>query len=176
MRFETIKNDGQARRGRLIFSRGNVQTPAFMPVGTYGTVKGVLPRDLQTMGAQIILGNTFHLWMRPGLDVLQTFGGLHRFEGCLTVGHVELKRQNPVAEAFHEAVEAGEIPDSGRYPISALQRGFCPYPAETAGGSGDEPGFHYLPPSSSSRRDTGREPRSVDADFVLAASSADESG
>jgi queuine tRNA-ribosyltransferase len=57
-----------------------VQTPIFMPVGTYGTVKGVMPRSLEEMGAQIILGNTFHLWMRPGLDVLQQFGGLHRFE------------------------------------------------------------------------------------------------
>ncbi|MEY4712334.1 MAG: Guanine insertion enzyme, partial [Pseudomonadota bacterium] len=59
---------------------GVVQTPIFMPVGTYGTVKGVTPRSLEEMGAQIILGNTFHLWMRPGLDVMQQFGGLHRFE------------------------------------------------------------------------------------------------
>ncbi|WP_163968908.1 tRNA-guanine transglycosylase, partial [Raoultella planticola] len=59
---------------------GVVQTPIFMPVGTYGTVKGVTPRSLEAMGAQIILGNTFHLWMRPGLDVIQQFGGLHRFE------------------------------------------------------------------------------------------------
>jgi queuine tRNA-ribosyltransferase len=57
-----------------------VQTPIFMPVGTYGTVKGVMPRSLEEMGAQIILGNTFHLWMRPGLDVMAQFGGLHRFE------------------------------------------------------------------------------------------------
>ncbi|NQW66436.1 MAG: tRNA guanosine(34) transglycosylase Tgt, partial [Burkholderiales bacterium] len=59
---------------------GVVQTPIFMPVGTYGTVKGVMPRSLQEMGAQIILGNTFHLWMRPGLDIMQSFGGLHGFE------------------------------------------------------------------------------------------------
>jgi queuine tRNA-ribosyltransferase len=58
-----------------------VETPVFMPVGTYGTVKGVMPRSLEEMGAQIILGNTFHLWMRPGLDVVKKFGGLHRFEG-----------------------------------------------------------------------------------------------
>jgi queuine tRNA-ribosyltransferase len=57
-----------------------VQTPIFMPVGTYGTVKGVMPSSLEDMGAQIILGNTFHLWMRPGLDVMQSFGGLHDFE------------------------------------------------------------------------------------------------
>jgi len=69
-----------ARRGRLTLNHGVVQTPIFMPVGTYGTVKGVMPRNLHEMGAQIILGNTFHLWMRPGLDVLQQFGGLHAFE------------------------------------------------------------------------------------------------
>ena len=69
-----------ARRGRLTLNHGVVETPVFMPVGTYGTVKGVMPRSLEEMGAQIILGNTFHLWMRPGLDVLKAFGGLHRFE------------------------------------------------------------------------------------------------
>ena len=78
--FELLKTEGLARRGRLTLNHGVVQTPIFMPVGTYGTVKGVMPRSLEEMGAQIILGNTFHLWMRPGLDVLQQFGGLHRFE------------------------------------------------------------------------------------------------
>ena len=80
LNFQILATEGQSRRGRLTLNHGVVETPVFMPVGTYGTVKGVLPRDLETMGAQIILGNTFHLWMRPGLDVLQTFGGLHRFE------------------------------------------------------------------------------------------------
>jgi queuine tRNA-ribosyltransferase len=79
--FELLKTEGHARRGRLTLNHGVVQTPVFMPVGTYGTVKGVMPRSLEEMGAQIILGNTFHLWMRPGLGVLQQFGGLHRFEG-----------------------------------------------------------------------------------------------
>jgi queuine tRNA-ribosyltransferase len=69
-----------ARRGRVTLNHGVVETPVFMPVGTYGTVKGVMPRSLEEMGAQIILGNTFHLWMRPGLDVLRQFGGLHAFE------------------------------------------------------------------------------------------------
>ena len=69
-----------ARRGRLRLNHGLVQTPIFMPVGTYGTVKGVTPASLDSMGAQIILGNTFHLWMRPGLDVMAGFGGLHQFE------------------------------------------------------------------------------------------------
>jgi queuine tRNA-ribosyltransferase len=78
--FELLKTEGRARRGRLTLNHGVVQTPIFMPVGTYGTVKGVTPRSLEEMGAQIILGNTFHLWMRPGLDVLKQFGGLHRFE------------------------------------------------------------------------------------------------
>ena len=78
--FELHKAEGHARRGRLTLNRGVVETPVFMPVGTYGTVKGVLPAALEAMGAQIILGNPFHLWLRPGLDVLRTFGGLHRFE------------------------------------------------------------------------------------------------
>jgi queuine tRNA-ribosyltransferase len=78
--FDLIKTEGLARRGRLTLNHGMVQTPIFMPVGTYGTVKGVMPRSLHEMGAQIILGNTFHLWMRPGLDIMQSFGGLHQFE------------------------------------------------------------------------------------------------
>ncbi len=78
--FSVLATAGQARRGRLGLRRGSVQTPVFMPVGTYGTVKAVMPASLEAMGAQIILGNTFHLWMRPGLDVLRGFGGLHRFE------------------------------------------------------------------------------------------------
>ncbi|MES2787707.1 MAG: tRNA guanosine(34) transglycosylase Tgt [Pseudomonadota bacterium] len=80
LNFDLLKTEGLARRGRLTLNHGVVQTPIFMPVGTYGTVKGVTPRSLEEMGAQIILGNTFHLWMRPGLDVLKQFGGLHRFE------------------------------------------------------------------------------------------------
>jgi queuine tRNA-ribosyltransferase len=81
LRFELLRTEGRARRGRLTLNHGVVETPVFMPVGTYGTVKGVLPRSLEEMGAQIILGNTFHLWLRPGLDVVRKFGGLHRFEG-----------------------------------------------------------------------------------------------
>jgi len=77
----TDKHSGtHARRGRLTLNHGVVETPIFMPVGTYGTVKGVTPQSLEDMGAQIILGNTFHLWMRPGLDVVTQFGGLHAFE------------------------------------------------------------------------------------------------
>ncbi|MBC8055569.1 MAG: tRNA guanosine(34) transglycosylase Tgt [Rhizobiales bacterium] len=78
--FDVLKTEGHARRGRLTLAHGTVETPVFMPVGTYGTVKGVMPASLEAMGAQIILGNTFHLWLRPGLDVLRQFGGLHRFE------------------------------------------------------------------------------------------------
>ena len=80
LNFELLRTEGQARRGRLTLNHGVVETPIFMPVGTYGTVKGVMPSSLEAMGAQIILGNTFHLWLRPGLDILQQFGGLHRFE------------------------------------------------------------------------------------------------
>jgi len=81
MSFELLATDGAARRGRLAFPRGTVETPAFMPVGTYGSVKGVLPEQLRALGAEIILGNTFHLYLRPGLDVIQAHGGLHGFTG-----------------------------------------------------------------------------------------------
>lgn len=81
LKFELLKTEGLARRARLTLNHGVVETPIFMPVGTYGTVKGVMPQSLLDMGAQIILGNTFHLWLRPGLEVLRQFGGLHRFEG-----------------------------------------------------------------------------------------------
>ncbi|MFT6431068.1 MAG: queuine tRNA-ribosyltransferase [Halopseudomonas sp.] len=79
MNFELLATDGKARRGRLTFPRGVVETPAFMPVGTYGTVKGMLPRDVEAIGAQIILGNTFHLWLRPGTEVIKAHGDLHDF-------------------------------------------------------------------------------------------------
>ena len=82
LEFDLLATDpaSHARRGRLTLNHGVVETPIFMPVGTYGTVKGVTPTNLEDMGAQIILGNTFHLWMRPGLDVVAQFGGLHAFE------------------------------------------------------------------------------------------------
>lgn len=79
MSFEKLGEDGRARRGRLTFPRGTVETPAFMPVGTYGTVKGMLPRDIQEIGAEIILGNTFHLMLRPGTEVVKAHGDLHEF-------------------------------------------------------------------------------------------------
>jgi queuine tRNA-ribosyltransferase len=79
MQFQLDSTSGRARRGRLIFPRGTVETPAFMPVGTYGTVKGMLPRDIREIGAQIILGNTFHLMLRPGTQVVKAHGDLHDF-------------------------------------------------------------------------------------------------
>jgi len=80
LEFEILKTHGHARRGTLRLNHGVVQTPIFMPVGTYGTVKGVMPQSLESMGAQIILGNTFHLWLRPGVEIMKSFGGLHEFE------------------------------------------------------------------------------------------------
>jgi len=79
MQFETDTTEGKARRGRLRFPRGVVETPAFMPVGTYGTVKGMTPRDIKEIGAHIILGNTFHLMLRPGTEVIEKHGDLHDF-------------------------------------------------------------------------------------------------
>ncbi|NDK39623.1 tRNA guanosine(34) transglycosylase Tgt [Pseudoxanthomonas gei] len=79
MSFELMATDGTPRRGRLTFPRGTVETPAFMPVGTYGSVKGILPEHIKELGAEIILGNTFHLYLRPGLEVIEKHGGLHGF-------------------------------------------------------------------------------------------------
>lgn len=79
MKFELDTTDGKARRGRLIFERGVVETPAFMPVGTYGTVKGMTPEELAATGAQICLGNTFHLMLRPGTEIISKHGDLHNF-------------------------------------------------------------------------------------------------
>jgi queuine tRNA-ribosyltransferase len=81
MKFQVLRTDGAARRGVLELAHGRVETPAFMPVGTYGTVKAMSPEELVALGAQIVLGNTFHLWLRPGLDVVGKHGGLHRFMG-----------------------------------------------------------------------------------------------
>jgi len=81
MKFTLLNIDGLARRGTLQLAHGTVETPAFMPVGTYGTVKAMSPLELKEIGAHIVLGNTFHLWLRPGLDVIEAHGGLHRFMG-----------------------------------------------------------------------------------------------
>lgn len=79
MQFELLHTDGAARRGTVTLAHGQVQTPVFMPVGTYGTVKAMTPQALHDIGAQICLGNTFHLWLRPGLEVIAAHHGLHDF-------------------------------------------------------------------------------------------------
>jgi len=81
MKFDLLATDGGARRGQLHLAHGTVQTPVFMPVGTYGTVKAMAPAELTETGFEMVLSNTFHLWLRPGLDVIERFGGLHRFMG-----------------------------------------------------------------------------------------------
>ncbi|WP_211460758.1 tRNA guanosine(34) transglycosylase Tgt [Collimonas silvisoli] len=81
LEFTLLKTEGKARRGRLKLNHGVVETPIFMPVGTYGSVKAMSPLELVEIEAQIILGNTFHLWLRPGMDVIEKFGGLHKFMG-----------------------------------------------------------------------------------------------
>ncbi|MEE8306421.1 MAG: tRNA guanosine(34) transglycosylase Tgt [Gammaproteobacteria bacterium] len=79
MKFEILATDGQARLGRIQLARGDIDTPAFMPVGTYGTVKSLTPQEIETTGSQIILGNAFHLMLRPGTDIIRAHGGLHKF-------------------------------------------------------------------------------------------------
>jgi queuine tRNA-ribosyltransferase len=81
VKFQVHSGDGLARRGTLTLDHGKVDTPAFMPVGTYGAVKAMSPKELRETNAHIVLGNTFHLWLRPGLDVIDAHGGLHRFMG-----------------------------------------------------------------------------------------------
>jgi queuine tRNA-ribosyltransferase len=81
MKFDLLTTDGGARRGQLHLAHGTVQTPVFMPVGTYGTVKAMSPAELTDTGFEMVLSNTFHLWLRPGLEVIEKFGGLHRFMG-----------------------------------------------------------------------------------------------
>ena len=81
MKFDLLATNGAARRGRITLPRGTIETPAFMPVGTYGSVKAMTPASLLETGAEIILGNTFHLFLRPGLDVIGDFGGLHKLIG-----------------------------------------------------------------------------------------------
>src|SRR3569623_342557 len=81
MEYKLHRTDGPARRGTQTLAHGTVETPAFMPVGTYGAVKTMSPLDLQEVNAHIVLGNTFHLWLRPGLEVIEAHGGLHRFMG-----------------------------------------------------------------------------------------------
>jgi queuine tRNA-ribosyltransferase len=81
MKFEVTAQCGAARRGKLTLAHGAIDTPVFMPVGTYGTVKAMAPNELEDLGAQIVLGNTFHLWLRPGTEVIAAHGGLHRFMG-----------------------------------------------------------------------------------------------
>jgi queuine tRNA-ribosyltransferase len=79
VKFDLLQTSGAARRGRIAFARGDVETPAFMPVGTYGTVKAVTPDEVRASGAQILLGNTFHLMLRPGEQLIRELGGLHGF-------------------------------------------------------------------------------------------------
>jgi queuine tRNA-ribosyltransferase len=79
MQFQLHQTDGLARRGTVTLAHGKVETPAFMPVGTYGTVKAMSPDELKEINAHIVLGNTFHLWLRPGLEAIEAHGGLHQF-------------------------------------------------------------------------------------------------
>ena len=81
MKFTVLAQDGEARSGVMNLTNGDVKTPVFMPVGTYGAVKGITTNVLSEVKAQIILGNTFHLWLRPGVDIVDKFKGLHRFMG-----------------------------------------------------------------------------------------------
>ncbi len=120
MRFTLDRVDGAARRGRMQFPRGRVETPAFMPVGTYGAVKGLWPRDLRELGAEMILGNTFHLFLRPGLEVIAAHGGLHglnRWDGPILTDSggfqvfslAERRRISEQGVAFQSPVDGSRV-------------------------------------------------------------------
>ncbi len=120
MKFEVLHRDGRARRGRLVFPRGAVDTPAFMPVGTYGTVKAMTPEELAGLGTQMILGNTFHLMLRPGVEVIRAHGGLHGFmhwdgpiltdSGGFQVWSLgALRRLSEAGVAFRSPVDGAEV-------------------------------------------------------------------
>lgn len=110
MKFEIVATDGLARTGRLHLAHGSVETPTFMPVGTYGAVKAMSPDDVKEVGAQIVLGNTFHLWLRPGVEVIRAHGGLHRFmawEGPILTdsGGFQVFSLGPLRKISEEGVE-----------------------------------------------------------------------
>jgi queuine tRNA-ribosyltransferase len=151
MKFTLHKADGLARRGTLSLAHGMVDTPAFMPVGTYGTVKAMSPVELKDIGAQIVLGNTFHLWLRPGLEVIEAHGGLHRFMGwdgpILTdsggfqvfslgalrkIGEDGVKFQSPVNgdKCFLSPEESMRIQKVLNSDIAMIFDECTPYPAE----------------------------------------------
>lgn len=118
--FELKNTDGEARRGQLNFDRGAVQTPAFMPVGTYGTVKSVTPEEIRSVGAEIILGNTFHLWLRPGTDIIKQHGDLHDFMnwsgpiltdsgGFQVFSLAKLRKINESGVRFRSPIDGSEV-------------------------------------------------------------------
>jgi queuine tRNA-ribosyltransferase len=120
MKFAVLAAEGTARRGRLAFARGVVETPAFMPVGTYGTVKAMTPEELVDLGTEIVLGNTFHLWLRPGLTVIGAHGGLHRFMhwarpiltdsgGFQVFSLAKLRRLSEAGVHFRSPVDGAEV-------------------------------------------------------------------
>ena len=123
MGFDILARDGAARRGRLGLAHGSVDTPVFMPVGTYGTVKAMAPQELVGLGAQIVLGNTFHLWLRPGTEIVETHGGLHRFMGwdrpILTdSGGFQVFSLGPLRKITEEGVKFSSPIDGARLFLS----------------------------------------------------------
>jgi queuine tRNA-ribosyltransferase len=150
MQFEVIARCGEARRGKLTLAHGSVETPVFMPVGTYGTVKAMAPNELEALGAQIVLGNTFHLWLRPGIEVIAAHAGLHRFMGwprpILTdSGGFQVFSLGPLRKVHEEGVTFASPVDGDRMLLTPelsmqIQRAFdadvamvfdecTPYPA-----------------------------------------------
>ena len=123
MRFELLRRDGAARRGRLDFARGTVETPAFMPVGTYGTVKAMTPEQLEGIGVEIILGNTFHLYLRPGLEVIEAHRGLASLHALAPSDPHRFRRVSGVEPQGHAQDNRGRARAFARR--STVRRCFC---------------------------------------------------
>jgi queuine tRNA-ribosyltransferase len=155
MKFESFATDGYARRGRLTFERGMVETPAFMPVGTYGTVKTMTPEELVDIGAEMILGNTFHLMLRPGTGVIQKHGDLHDF----------MHWERPI------------LTDSGGFQVFSLGRDAQRHPSAAAGRKPvqakiTEQGVHFASPVNGDKvfmgpEESMRVQRELGADVVM---------
>lgn len=173
MEFHTITTDKLSRRGQLVFARGNVETPAFMPVGTYGTVKAMTPEELKDLGAEIILGNTFHLMLRPGTDVILRHGDLHDFthwDGPILTdsGGFQVFSLGDMSDAQGGAGAAGGTPTG----MQEVGRSRKPESRRPGGAKITEQGVHFSSPVNGSKIFMGPEEsmqvqRELGSDIVM---------
>ena len=150
MKFDLLCADGPTRRGRLTFTRGTVETPAFMPVGTYGTVKAMTPEELRDIGAEMILGNTFHLMLRPGTAIIRKHGDLHDFmhwDGPILTdsGGFQVFSLGDLRKITEQGVTFASPNSSepGRMPSGAAMSAISPIPTDISGKPRGIPVFRW---------------------------------